>query len=169
MSSARDPDAVIVIFGAAVRPDGKPSTTLRLRVEAAVACGRRFTAPLYLPTGAKGRHGASEASVMADLLHALGVPSGRILLEETGTDTLSSARAVARLVGGRAPVYVASSDYHLPRCRMLLRLAGIAALACPPPPAATGIFQRSYWWLREAAAIPYDAAIGLLLRLGGRW
>jgi vancomycin permeability regulator SanA len=160
---------VIVIFGAAVRPGGGPSLTLRRRVEAAAAFGTRFSAPLYLPTGAKGRHGASEASVMAQLLRGMGVPRERIPLEETGTDTLSSVRAVVRLLGGDAPVYVATSGYHLPRCRMLLRLAGIAARACPPPPASTGFWQRWYWRFREVAAIPYDAVLGVLLRLRGRW
>jgi hypothetical protein len=108
----RGTDAVIVIFGAAVRPGGGPSTTLRHRVEAAAAFGARLTAPLYLPTGAKGRHGASEASVMARLLRETGVPPDRILLEETGTDTLSSVRAVARMLTGTAPVYV--RDERLP-------------------------------------------------------
>jgi uncharacterized SAM-binding protein YcdF (DUF218 family) len=172
-------DAVIVIFGAAVRPDGAPSATLRGRVAAAVDLGTRFADPLYLPTGAKGRRGASEASVMARLLRQSGVSPERILLEETGTDTLSSVRAVARLLAGGipvhvapvyvAPVYVATSGYHLLRCRLLLRLAGIAAFACPPPPASTGFRQRWYWRLREAAAIPYDAILGLLLCLRGRW
>jgi hypothetical protein len=37
------PDAIIVIFGAAVRPDGKPSQTLRHRVEAAARFGKRFS------------------------------------------------------------------------------------------------------------------------------
>jgi uncharacterized SAM-binding protein YcdF (DUF218 family) len=162
-------DAIIVIFGAAVRPDGAPSATLRGRVAAAADLGTRFADPLYLPTGAKGRRGASEASVMARLLRQSGVSPERILLEETGTDTLSSVRAVARLLAGGIPVYVATSGYHLPRCRLLLRLAGIAAFACPPPPASTGFWQRWYWRLREAAAIPYDAILGLLLCLRGRW
>ena len=47
----RTANAVIVIFGAAVRPGGRPSTTLRRRVEAAAAFGSRLAAPLFLPTG----------------------------------------------------------------------------------------------------------------------
>jgi uncharacterized SAM-binding protein YcdF (DUF218 family) len=152
-----------------VRSGGRPSTTLVLRVEAAAAFAARYADPLFVPTGGVGRHGPSEASVMARLLRRMGVPFERILLEETGTDTLSSVRAVLRLVRGVAPVYVATSGYHLPRCRMLLRLAGIPAFACPPPPASTGFWQRWYWRFREAAAIPYDGALGLLLRLRGRW
>src|SRR5205823_2589452 len=53
--------AAIIIFGAAVRPDGSASPTLRRRVEAAARLGARLEAPLYLPTGARGRFGAAES------------------------------------------------------------------------------------------------------------
>jgi uncharacterized SAM-binding protein YcdF (DUF218 family) len=166
------PGAVIVIFGAAVRPGGRPSGTLRRRVEAAAAFGARVVAPLFVPTGGVGRHGPSEASVMAALLAEKGVPPERILLEETGTDTLSSVRAVVRLLRAhhlRAPVYVATSGYHLPRCRLLLRIAGVTADACPPSPPAAGFWPRWYWRLRELPAIPYDAMLGWLMSLRRRW
>jgi len=175
MSGAPDavPEAVIVIFGAAVRPGGRPSTTLLLRVEAAVAFAARFAAPLFVPTGAVGRHGPSEASVMAELLVSRGVPATRIVTEETGTDTLSSVRAVAALLRGRgisAPVFAASSLYHLPRCILLLRLLGVPARAAVPPvvPAATHWWNRCRWWLREVPAVPYDVGLALLLRLRRR-
>ena len=157
-----------------MRPDGRPSTTLLWRVEAAAAFGARFADPLFVPTGGIGRFGPSEASVMAGLLDARGVPPARILCEETGTDTLSSVRAVAALLQARgitAPVFAASSLYHLPRCLLLLRLLGVPARAAVPPavPAAARWWRRCHWWLREVPALIYDAALALLLRLrGGR-
>jgi uncharacterized SAM-binding protein YcdF (DUF218 family) len=172
---AQEPDAIIVIFGAAVRADGKPSGTLRHRVAAAARFGARFARPLFIPTGGKGRFGDPEAAVMARLLRAAGFAEAAILREQTGTDTLSSVRAVARLVQGRSvqgwvPVYACSSAYHLPRCLLLLRLAGIAARPCPPPlvPAATSWWRRWYWRLRETPALPYDALLMLWLRVAGR-
>ena len=164
------PDAIIVIFGAAVRPDGKPSFTLRHRVEAAAQFGKRFDRPLFIPTGGQGRFGDAEAAVMTRLLREAGFSDASILREETGTDTLSSVRAVARLVRGRSPVYACTSAYHLPRCLILLRLAGIVARPCPPPtvPAATSRWLRWYWRLRETPALPYDALLMLWLRSTGR-
>jgi uncharacterized SAM-binding protein YcdF (DUF218 family) len=161
----------IVIFGAAVRPDGKPSTVLRRRVEAAARFGARFVAPLYVPTGGVGRYGPAEASLMAELLRSLGVAATQIVPEETGTDTLSSVRAVAVLLrtrGHSGPVYAATSAYHLPRCVLLLRLAGLPARACPPPPgpASRRFFRRWFWRLREIPALPWDAGLMLLARLG---
>jgi uncharacterized SAM-binding protein YcdF (DUF218 family) len=164
------PDAVIIIFGAAVRADGKPSQTLRHRVAAAARFGARFNRPLFIPTGAKGRFGDAEAAVMAGLLRDAGFSETSIVKEETGTDTLSSVRAVARLVQGRSPVYACTSAYHLPRCLILLRLAGIEARPCPPPrvPASTSRLMRWYWRLRETPALPYDALLMLWLRATGR-
>jgi uncharacterized SAM-binding protein YcdF (DUF218 family) len=164
------PDAIIVIFGAAVRPDGRPSQTLRYRVEAAARFGKRFDRPLFIPTGAKGRHGEAEAAVMARLLIDAGFPVETIQEEKTATDTLSSVRAVARMVGGHSPVYACTSAYHLPRCLVLLRMAGIRARACPPPPvpAATSYWLRWYWRLRETPALPYDALLMLWLRATGK-
>ena len=101
----------ILIFGAAVRPDGQPGTTLRRRVEAALAGARNDADALFIPTGAAGRHGPSEASVMARLLTESGVRSDRIQLEETGYDALSSVRALHRLLRERksqGPVMVAT-------------------------------------------------------------
>src|SRR5271166_5453745 len=67
-------DAIIIIFGAAVRPDGTPSPTLCHRVAAAARFGARFAHPLFIPTGAKGRYGDAEATVMARHLIAAGFP-----------------------------------------------------------------------------------------------
>ncbi len=159
-----------MIFGAAVRPDGQPSGTLRRRVAAAARLAARFPTVLLIPTGGVGRFGASEASVMAALLRQAAQPGWTLLLEETATDTLSSVRAVRRLLrreGHAGPIYAATSAYHLPRCLLLLWLAGMPTRPCPPPdaPAAASRARRWYWRLREVPAIPYDAALVLILRL----
>jgi vancomycin permeability regulator SanA len=163
----------ILIFGAAVRPGGTPSTTLRRRVEAALACAQGHPEVRFIPTGAVGRHGPSEASVMAALLMKSGVRSDRILLEETGSDTLSSVRAIARLLRechSRGRVMVATSAYHQPRCLLLLCLFGIAARPCPfpQPPSSASWARRWYWRLREVPALPYDAVLALWSRVTGR-
>ena len=122
----------IIIFGAAVRPDGSPSPALRRRVEAALRFGAGRPGARYLPTGAKGRFGEAECAVMAAQLRAAGVPAAAILEEPTGTDTLSSVlacRALLRGLGHAGPVYAATSRYHLPRCLLLLRLARGAGTA----------------------------------------
>ena len=161
------PAQPVIIFGAAVRPDGTASETLHQRVAAAAIFGATLPAALYLPTGAQGRFGEAESAVMAALLRQAGVDAGRIRQEPTGTDTLSSVRACAamlRAMGHAGPIFAASSGYHLPRCLLLLRLAGFEARAVPPPCPAAAWRQRWYWRLREVPALPYDAALMLLAR-----
>lgn len=166
-----------MIFGAAVRPDGRPSATLRHRVEAAVRLGRRMAHPLFIATGAKGRFGEAEAVVMGRLLRQAGFGDASIRLDVTGIDTLSSVRMVRRMLRDlpaapvpEVPVYACSSAYHLPRCLLLLRLAGVPARRCPPlaVPAASNVLKRWFWRLREVPAVPYDALLVLWHRFALR-
>ncbi len=159
----------IIIFGAGLRPDGSPSATLSRRVDAALAFGRTLHGPLYVPTGGIGRHGPAEAVAMAERLRAAGVAREAILVEPTARDTLESVlacRSLLRRIGHCGSVYAATSAYHLPRCLLLLRLAGLRARAAPPPalPAATVFGKRWYWRLREIPALPWDAWLMLRAR-----
>ncbi len=163
--------ATIIIFGAAVQPSGSPSGAMRDRVEAAVRCAATLDAARFMPTGGVGRHGPAEAEVMANLLGEHGIASERIVLEPTGKNTIRSVLACARLLRGQVgPVYAATSAYHLPRCVLLLRLAGLRARPCPPPPgpASSSRPKRWYWRLRELPAVPIDSALLLWMRLGRR-
>jgi uncharacterized SAM-binding protein YcdF (DUF218 family) len=69
------------------------------------------------------------------------------------------------------PVFAATSAYHMPRCLLLLRLGGMKAHRSPswPVPAASTLWKRWYWRLREMPAIPFDAALTIGARLLGRW
>ena len=159
----------IVVFGAAVRPDGSPSGAMRDRVGAAVRFGRRLLPPpIYIVSGAQGRHGRPEAEVMAELMIDRGIDPGHIIPDPTSRNTLRTALAAASLLHGvKGPVYAASSGYHLPRCVLLLGLAGLDAHRSPPPigPASSRVLRRWYWRLREIPAIPVDC----LLMLWHRW
>lgn len=158
--------AAIVIFGAAVRRDGGPSQVMRERVAAALALGRSLHDPLYMPTGGVGRYGPAEAELMRDLLLAGGVPSGHIRPEPASRNTIRSVQNCRRLLGAFAgPVYAASSGFHLPRCVVLLRIAGLRARPCPPPRWRA----TPYWWAREAVGLPADAALALWWRSRGRF
>ncbi|MCE2576952.1 YdcF family protein [Gluconacetobacter entanii] len=156
----------IVLFGARVCPDGTPSRTLRLRVEAAAAFARTCEHPLLIPTGAARDGLPSEAAVMATMLRDLGIAGENILPEETARDTLESVRACSRLLhamGHDGPVAVATSAYHLPRCMALMALAGWRVMRVPPPPhpAARSVPRRWFWRLREGAALPWDVLLML--------
>lgn len=144
---------------------------MRERVAAALETGQRLTDPLYMPTGGQGRYGRPEAEVMADALAEGGVARESILLEPTGVNTYRSALACAKLLGrSKRPAYVATSAYHMPRCVVLLRLAGVRARPgrMPGVPASQKWGKRWFWRLREVPALPIDAVLLLATRLRQR-
>jgi uncharacterized SAM-binding protein YcdF (DUF218 family) len=157
---------VYIIFGAKV-VDGQPSPALRRRVEGAFAQGGTRSHTRYLVTGGGGPPG--EADVMARLLIERGVPDHVIVRERDSTDTLDSARACARLLAGNSDarnVIVCSSRYHIPRCRLLLWQLGIRTQAgdMPSDLEHLGLAEWLFYVVREAVAIPYDAALALQRR-----
>ena len=92
-------------------------------------------------------------------------------MEPTGRNTIGSVLACrVLLMGHDGAVYAATSAYHLPRCVMLLRMAGLRALPCPPPRRKAARSRRRRWWwrLREVPAVLIDAALMAWLRLRGR-
>ena len=161
----------MIVFGAAVRPDGSPSGTLRRRIRAAVSAGN--ARPLcYLVTGGLVRHPPAEAAVMRRLLLEMGVTEDRILIEDRARNTRQSAglcAAILRRQGDVGEVMLCSSRYHLPRCRMLLRLNGVRCGrgAASDDAAAVGRSRYVYSWLREVAAMPMDALLVVLRRVSG--
>ncbi len=153
----------IVIFGAAVRPDGRASPSLRRRVGYGLAAARAAPDDLVFCSGGIGRFGASEASVMAGLLIAAGVDPARIVLDEASRDTLENVIAAAGFIRaqGLDGAVVCTDGYHVPRARMLFAALGVASRRGPVS-AGRGGAPVSAWLgmtAREAVAYPYDWAI----------
>jgi len=64
-------------------------------------------------------------------------------------------------------VVICSDTYHVPRCRWLFRLYGFPTRGAPVESgrARNGVLQWGYYYLREAAAFPWDT---LLVAFGGK-
>lgn len=159
-----------VIFGAAVRPDGTPSGSLRRRVEGALRLGEGVTDRLFLATGGVGRHGPAEALVIRDLLLAAGVAPHEILVEDKARDTLESVlfcHAILRRRPEVETVWPCSSDYHNPRCALLFRMLGyrVRRGRMPPDRPHLGVAKWGRYLLKEVIATPYDV-VQLALRTG---
>lgn len=159
----------VVIFGAAVRSNGRPSLALRRRIDSAAAWARAHPAAMIVPTGGAGRQGPAEAKVMKQALIDAGIPARRIIIEPNGRDTLESIRLCNRLLRQREDcrqVVVCTSRYHQPHCALLFRLLGYK-VAVPDVVSSRGRLRRRTYGLmlvRELLALPYDAILLLAQR-----
>ncbi len=159
-----------VIFGAAIRPDGTASGSLVRRVEGALRLAREVPARMFLATGGVGRYGPAEAQVIRDLLVAAGIDEREILVEDQASDTLESVVFCDKILCRRDDINVlvpCSSRYHVPRCALLLRLAGyrVRVGRMPADRPYLGWIKWAAYVLKECIALPYDALL-LLLRTG---
>ncbi len=159
---------LIVIFGAAVGPDGRASPALLRRIGYGLEAASEAPEAPILCSGGICRPGPSEASIMAETLLARGVAAERLILDEASRTTLENARAAATEAarGGHPHVVACSDGYHLPRIRLLLHLAGVRSRPGPFRRGPAGA-PTAHWVgmsLRESLAIPHNLALVLARR-----
>ena len=163
---------LIVVFGAAVMRNGEPTPTLARRIGYARAAALTMPEALVFCSGrTPGSTGISEASVIKREL-SRDIDPARLILDQASRDTLQTVLAAARFRRKKrlGTVYVCTDRYHIPRCRMLFRLAGVPTRAVPTPPEREDVplRQRRRNHLREAAATPYDFVAMLFTRVTRR-
>lgn len=147
------PIEAIVVPGARVYPDGRPSPALVRRAEAAAALWARHPHAVVVASGAGG-----EADAICALLRARGVPEAQLRREPRATSTLTNALRSADLLGDVA-IAVVSCDFHLLRCRVAFR-ACFREVHLHPAHTARWPWRAG---AREAASLPGYAARALLL------
>lgn len=169
------PRDVLIVFGARVRPTGKPSPLLRRRLMGAVETAKLVRDPLFIVMGGEGASGPVEADVMWQSLREHGVPTEAIIREPLSRDTLEQARRAAAILDhlpGTGRVLVCTSPFHQPRCLILLRMLKIPAEAPRMPSDGEALGKRLllYYGIRELAATVWDVLLlaGLILAGHGR-
>jgi SanA protein len=119
-------DAIIVL-GAQVKEDGKPSVQLSLRLDKALEMYRASPGVLVV-CGAQGKdEPRPEGDVMRDWLVSSGVPAEQIYTDNTSMDTrqnMENAKNILDGLGLTKPLIV-TSDYHLPRAMAIAADAGM--------------------------------------------
>lgn len=129
----------IVVLGAKVHRDGRPSGALEdrtreacRRYHAAVAAGRSDMV-LVLSGGRDPLAPLSEPQAMAGICREEGVPDAALVEDPTGVTTAATAEAVARLARERGwrSILAVSHDYHLARMQAAFRSAGVRGLVAP--------------------------------------
>jgi uncharacterized SAM-binding protein YcdF (DUF218 family) len=126
--AGQPPADAVVVFGAAVHPDG-PSAELRARLDHALALWRLGVAPLILVSGGLDG-GLDEVDTMTAYLVGLGVPGDAVAPARPGDTTRQSLRTL-RGLGDRRYVAV-SSPYHALRIRAEARRQGLRLTVSAP-------------------------------------
>jgi uncharacterized SAM-binding protein YcdF (DUF218 family) len=146
----------IVVPGAAVWRDRKPSDALEYRLTKAAELYKQGRAPWVVVTGG-GEGDYAEAEVMADWLIERGVPRNAIIVDNYSATTRDSGNNVARLMHrlGFKSALVVSQWFHVARTRMCLEQEGVRTHAMP---CGGNTLVREPWFvLREMMALPVYA------------
>ncbi|QFG25694.1 YdcF family protein [Actinomadura sp. WMMB 499] len=124
----------IVVLGAA-QYNGKPSPTLRWRLQHALDLYRDGVAPTIVTVGGKqpGDNYTEAGSGRRWLVEEGGVPAGDVVAVPTGRDTLQSFEAVGRLYDARgwSSGVIVSDPWHSFRSERMAVDHGIEATASP--------------------------------------
>lgn len=117
---------VALVLGAGVRPDGRLSTVLRDRVDAAVKLYKAGKADKLLMSGDNRVTHYNEPQRMRDYAVKHGVPAEDVAMDFAGRRTYDSVYR-ARHIFGQRRLIVVSQGWHLDRALYLCRHTGVEA------------------------------------------
>lgn len=133
--SVRKSDCLIVL-GAKVHEDGRPSTTLKGRCAAAADAYHGGVAPTVIACGGQGAdEPCAEAEVIRAELARLGVPETAVLTEPDSVDTRQNLENARKLMteNGWKTCAIVTSDYHVQRALWIARDLGMTACGISAP------------------------------------
>ena len=160
-----DPEAgdadYLLVLGARVYEDGRPSAALAARLDTAYDFLQAHPEATAILCGGQGSNEpCPEAEAMYDYLTARGMDADRLLLEDESNNTIQNIENARALIGDGHRTAVVTSDYHLARARVLMARGGLDAAGIPAPTPYPA--QRVAVHCRE-----YCSILGLMLT--GRW
>lgn len=124
------PADVIIVLGARVEKDGKPTPLLERRLNRAKQLYDEAYAPMIIVAGAQGAdEPTTEALSMQSYLVELGIPYEAILLEDQSYNTIQSLMNAKEIMtsADMETALVVSSDYHLWRVLSMCDDIGLQA------------------------------------------
>ncbi|MDA8228394.1 MAG: YdcF family protein [Desulfitobacterium hafniense] len=129
MENVPEADAVMVL-GAYVYPDGRPSNMLEDRLNAGIELYSKKKAPKILVTGDHGRVNYDEVNSMKSYLMNKQVKNEDIFMDHAGFSTYESIYR-ARDIFEVKKLIIVTQEYHLMRAVYIARKMGIEAYGIP--------------------------------------
>ncbi len=150
----RRPADAVVVLGARVYADGRPSDALADRVRTACQLYRDGLTRKLIFSGGPGDGPIHETECMRQMALKLGVNPSDIILDPAGLNTQATVRntgmVFARLHASR--ILVVSHFYHLPRVKLAYQRAGWEVYTVPAKESYL-LRQMPYNMAREVAAL----------------
>lgn len=154
-----DPADAVVVLGASVHADGRPSDILADRLEVAADLYKAGAARAIIVSGDNRDSHYNESDAMKAYCVALGVPSEDVYVDHAGNTTYDSMYR-AQAVFGAKRIIVATQAYHLYRAMFIADTLGMEAWGVATDKGAYDN-QRAYS-IREILARTKDFYAALL-------
>ena len=145
-SEAPESDAVMVL-GALVFGSGRPSPTLRDRLDYGYELYALGKAKKIIVSGDHGQKDYNEVGAMRDYLLEKGVPREDIFMDHAGFNTYDSMYR-AKEIFGVENLLISTQDFHIARSVYIARRMGISAYGYPCVDIGNGRHNR----MRESLA-----------------
>ncbi|WP_407307287.1 YdcF family protein [Acinetobacter sp.] len=152
-NTTAQPAAAIIVLGSGIE-NGKPSPTLKERLDVAATYAKQYPQAIMVMTGGLGfKERVTEAEVMSEYMQKHHqIEQSRILLEDQSTSTEQNLRNVQPFLLEHhitldQPVVIATSDFHILRAKAIAQHQGyqqILTISAPTP-----LYIRYNSWLRE--------------------
>lgn len=117
----------VIVLGAGVLPDGRPSAMLEDRLLAGIALYKDGAAPKLLVSGDHGRKNYDEVNSMKAYAMDREVPSEDVFMDHAGFSTYESLYRAKTVFGARR-VIIVTQRYHLYRALYIARSLGLDAV-----------------------------------------
>ncbi len=139
----------ILVLGAGVWEDGRPSRMLADRLNLGLELYRSGASDRLLMSGDHGRREYDEVNTMKEYAIERGVPSGHIFMDHAGFSTYDSMYRARDIFGARK-IIIVTQKYHLYRALYIAGALGLEAYGVNSDP--WEYEGQSYRELREYAA-----------------
>jgi vancomycin permeability regulator SanA len=150
----RRPADAVVVLGARVYADGRPSDALADRVRTACQLYRDGLATKLILSGGPGDGATHETECMRRMARQLGVKADDIWVDEAGWNTQATVRNTEALFSRShaSRILVVSHFYHLPRIKLAYQRDGWDVYTVPAKESYL-LRQMPYNMAREVAAL----------------
>ncbi len=156
----------VIVLGAGLLSNGKPSGVLKDRLEIAIALYNGGKVEKILVTGDNSRLSYNEVNPSRDYLLIRGIPDKDIFLDHAGFDTYSSMYRAQEVFLVDTAIIVTQS-FHLPRAVFTARRLGITAYGTPADQHAYRIKNNLRELLADVKAV-YDVVYGRIPKYLGK-